>query len=308
MNIAQTLGTTEHMLVSFIDYLREQGIVRRIGGVFDARQLGYRSCLFAITATGEHLEQAAAEVAACPGVTHVYTRGWPSDYTRDGITASDYEKYPNLWYTLSARTDYFETEAAKLAHWSPRAFPAVKRFKIDVVFDTRTRARDEITEYKQNLNVTHVALPSEIQQSIIRRYQGDTQTPHTPFLVEDLPQLQAWFEKGILRRYALLLRHRTTGFTANAMCCWDVPEAQLLDVGRTLSAESDVTHCYARPKAHNFPFSIYAMIHKTSWDEAYDTFCRLSSLLPHTIPKGQAFFSLREFKKTSLSFFTENSD
>jgi DNA-binding Lrp family transcriptional regulator len=296
-------NTTEDDLVAFIQQLREQGVVRRIGGVFDARQLGYRSCLFAITAKDKGLEQAAAEVAALPGVTHVYTRGWPKDYTRDGITHVDYEHFPNLWYTLSARADTFDEEVSKLAHWSPRAFPAIKRFKIDVVFDTRTRQRDERTEYKPNLDVLPATIPTEEQQTIIRRYQGDTNTPDAPFLNEDLPQLKKWFDAGIMRRYALLLRHRATGFTANAMCCWSVPETMLNDVGRTLAADADVTHCYARPQAPDFPFSIYAMVHKTSWDEAYETFQRLSRSLPKTLSTGRVFFSTREFKKTSLSFF-----
>lgn len=300
--MAHELETTEATLISFIRDLRLAGMVRRIGGVFDARQLGYRSSLFAITAHENVLEQAAAEVATLPGVTHVYTRGWPDDYTRDGITSNDYQTYPNLWYTLSARADTFETEANKLSKWAPQAFPALTRFKIDVVFDTRTRQRDEKTEYRPTLEVVSTPIPSEEQQAIVRYYQDDTAMPEAPFREEDLAQLQDWFEKGIMRRYALLLRHRASGFIANAMCCWYIPEEDLLTAGRALATTTDVTHCYARPTAHNFPFNLYAMIHKTTWDEAYDTYIRLSTLLPITTP-GRIFFSTREFKKTSLRCF-----
>lgn len=300
--MAHELETTEEALVTFIRDLRLTGMVRRIGGVFDARQLGYRSSLFAITAHGDALEQAAAEVAALPGVTHVYTRGWPEDYTRDGITSKDYENYPNLWYTLSARVDTFEAEANKLSHWQPQAFPALTRFKIDVVFDTRTRQRDEKTEYRPTLEVASAPIPSKEQQAIVRYYQDDTTSPEAPFREKDLAQLQVWFEKGIMRRYALLLRHRASGFIANAMCCWHIPNENLLTAGRALAATTDVTHCYARPTAHNFPFNLYAMIHKTAWDEAYNTYMRLSTLFPITTP-GRIFFSTREFKKTSLRCF-----
>lgn len=302
--IAETLNTTEEALITFIQALRAEGLVRRIGGVFDARQLGYRSCLFAIAAQGEDLERAAADVAALPGVTHVYTRGWPEDYTRDGLTTRDYEDYPNLWYTLSAPANTFNEEADRLAHWHPQAFPALTRFKIDVVFDTRTRQRDERTEYRPTLDVATAPLPTLAQQMIVRRYQDDTNTPEAPFREEDLPQLQAWQASGVMRRYALLLRHRATGFTANAMCCWSLPDAERLTAGRTLAADPDVTHCYARPYAENFPFNLYAMVHKTSWDDAYDTYLRLSQSL-HTEPHmGRVFFSTREFKKTSLRCFT----
>lgn len=302
--LAHSLKTTEEQLITFIQTLRAKGIVRRIGGVFDARQLGYRSCLFAITAHGKILERAAMEVAQHPGVTHVYTRGWPENYTRDGITSKDYETFPNLWYTLSARADCFEEEATKLSSWNPQAFPAITRFKIDVVFDTRTRQRDEKTEYRPSLEVTTAPLPCEEQQAIVRRYQDDTETPEAPFQEDDLPQLKAWFESGVMRRYALLLRHRASGFTANAMCCWAIPnDKDLLATGRALAAIADVTHCYARPSSDTFPFNLYAMVHKTSWDEAYDTFQKLSSKLPCQATNKSVFFSTREFKKTSLRCF-----
>lgn len=301
--IAQTLNTTEEALITFINDLRKEGKVRRIGGVFDARQLGYRSSLFAITAHGNDLERAAKDITALPGVTHVYTRGWPADYTRDGITSEDYKNFPNLWYTLSARADTFETEAAQLAAWHPQAFPALTRFKIDVVFDTRTRQRDERTEYRPTLEVASSPLPSKLQQAIVRRYQDDTDTPEMPFREEDLPQLTTWFKTGVMRRYALLLRHRASGFTANAMCCWSIPKKDLLTIGRTLAEDADITHCYARPMTENFPFNLYAMIHKTSWDEAYSTYKRLSKYMPANTPEGRVFFSTREFKKTSLRCF-----
>ena len=48
--LAADLGSTEDALLRFIAGLRAQGLVRRVGAVFDARRLGYRSCLFALPA------------------------------------------------------------------------------------------------------------------------------------------------------------------------------------------------------------------------------------------------------------------
>ena len=44
------------------------------------------------------------------------------------------------------------------------------------------------------------------------------------------------------------------------------------------------------------------MIHKTSWEEGFETFRRLSALagLP-----GKVLFSTQEFKKRSIRFFVE---
>lgn len=303
--LAEALKTTEGALAGFLETLRGEGLVRRVGGVFDARRLGYRSCLFgACAGEGAALEAAAAEVCAVPGVTHAYVRGWPEGVSLGGTSSQDYEGYPNLWYTLSAQAGRFEAEAARLAHLGAVPFPALARYKIDVVFDARTRGRDERTEYASPAHVCAATLPDAEGQAVVRRYQDDTADPCAPFRPEDLPRLRAWQADGTLRRFALLLYHRASGFTANGMCCWRVPVVEADGFGRRLAAEPDVTHCYARPLTDAFPFNLYAMIHKTSWEEGFDTFRGLTRAagLP---ADGKVFFSTREFKKSSIRFFVE---
>lgn len=305
--MAEALRTTEADLLAFIARLRAEGIVRRIGGVFDARRLGYRSCLFAIRAAGEEREAAAAALCAHPGVTHAYLRGWPDGVEINGTTAADYVSYPQLWYTLSARADRFEAAEAPLARFNPIPFPALTRYKIDVLFDTRTRPRDERTEYRAPAWVEPAELPTEAEQTCIRRYQDDTCRPEAPFRNEDLPHMAALAADGRMRRFSLLLHHHAGGFTANGMCCWPVAPDACDPFGRRLAAEADVTHCYARPARDDFPFTLYAMIHKRSWQAGVETFNRLTSLagLPAT---GKLFFSTREYKKSSMRFFTEQGE
>lgn len=302
--LAADLGTTEDALLRFIAGLRAQGLVRRVGAVFDARRLGYRSCLFALPPQPPAEEKAAARrLAALPGVTHAYLRGWPEGLTLGGVTAADYAGLPRLWFTLSARGDRFEAEAARLADLRPIPFPALVRYKIDVVFDPRTRARDERTEYAAPAEPRPAEPPPEPLRAVVRRYQDDTPDPAAPFRPEDLPQLRAWQADGTLRRFALLLFHRASGFAANGMCCWHVPEAEADGFGRRLAAEPDVTHCYARPLTPAFPFNLYAMIHKSSWQEGFDTFRRLTDAAG--LPPGKVLFSTREYKKSSVRFFLE---
>ena len=302
--LAERLATTEATLLDFIRDLRQAGLVRRVGGVFDARRLGYRSCLFGIRATSEaELNPAVAAVVAHPGVTHAYLRGWPADVEALGLSAADYADYPNLWYTLSAPAATYDEAAAPLAPFNPLPFPALTRYKIDVVFDLRTRNRDEKTEYLSPSNVLNTAPITAEQQAIVRRYQDDCLDAATPFQIPDLAQLNAWQADGTLRRFGLLLYHRATGFTANGMCCWQVPPAEQATYGRRLAASPEVTHCYARPEQPGFPFTLYAMIHKTSWQEAIDTFQMLSRETGLTHHPQRIFFSTHEYKKSSLRFF-----
>ena len=302
--LAKTLDTTAEALIAFINDLRAAGRVRRIGGVFDARRLGYRSCLFGVRAsTPEALQAAADTVSAIPGVTHAYTRGWPEGVEIDGVTSKDYEGYPNLWYTLSAPADQFDATAATLSALNPKPFPALTRYKIDVIFDLRTRNRDERTEYRSPTEVASPVRLTPEQQAIVKRYQDDTLNLCAPFDEADLEQLQAWQVDGTMRRFALLLYHRANGFMANGMCCWEVPPEACDAFGRRLAAMPEVTHCYARPAQEVFPFTLYAMIHSTSWEAACKVFNRLTQVAGLTPFPRKIFFSTHEYKKSSLRFF-----
>jgi hypothetical protein len=87
------------------------------------------------------------------------------------------------------------------------------------------------------------------------------------------------------------------------MCCWQVPPQELDTFGRRLAAMPEVTHCYARPENAAFPFTLYAMIHNTSWESAYDIFNRLTHECELDAIPRKIFFSTHEYKKSSLRFF-----
>lgn len=311
--IAEELGITEAEVFTAIADWKQAGKIRRVGGVFDSRRLGYTSCLFAIDVSDDQLEACATEVCALPGVTHAYIRSWPEDFTADGITAADYANYPRFWYTLSEETTHFAETAAKLAHWYPVAFPALRRFKIDVVFDTRTQKRDEQTEHTRHVAEAPIVISplSEPERALVRALQGDLPVVHDFFaepvraagwdLSKALNVLRTWQANGILRRMSTLLYHRQNGFTANGMCCWKLPEAEIEAAGHRLANDPAVTHCYERPLSEAFPFNLYAMVHQTSWEKAYETYRRLTQ--EAALPEGRVFFSTREYKKTSLTFF-----
>ena len=60
--LGEAIGASEAQLEAFVARLRAAGMVRRVGAVFDARRLGYRSCLYAMRAEGPALAAAAARV------------------------------------------------------------------------------------------------------------------------------------------------------------------------------------------------------------------------------------------------------
>ncbi len=303
--LARQLDVEQATLKQFIARLREAGLVRRIGAVFDQRRLGYRSTLFAVSAEASDLDTLAQTLIPHPGITHIYLRGWPEGFAYRGITQADYAGLPTLWFTLSAPSDRFDAACQAIAHLHPLCLPAIKRYKIDVILDPNAAPRNPATLPLLAANEVSTALPSPEEQALIRRYQGDTADITHPFAAGDLPLLRRWQTEGKLRRFALLPRHRAAGFSANGMCCWQVPEAEIDRYGERLAADPNVTHCYARPLNPAFPYNLYAMIHKQSWESGVDTFRHLTEAAALTDVPARILFSTHEYKKTSPLLFPE---
>jgi siroheme decarboxylase len=84
--VARRIGIGGDEVLARIGRLKEAGIIRRIGAVFDLRKLGFASTLCAARVPEEKLAAFVRTVNACPGVTH--------NYRRD-------DEY-NIWFTLIA--------------------------------------------------------------------------------------------------------------------------------------------------------------------------------------------------------------
>ena len=121
--LARELGSTEDEVFEAVQNLRKKGIIRRLGGSFDSRKIGYKSTLVALSAPQDRLGGVVEIVNSYPGVTH--------NYEREG-------KY-NVWFTLIASSEKEIEET--LAEIKRRAgvevlnLPATRVFKIKVDFD-----------------------------------------------------------------------------------------------------------------------------------------------------------------------------
>ncbi|MDN5347793.1 MAG: siroheme decarboxylase [Clostridia bacterium] len=122
--LGRQLGVREEEIINRIGRLKEKGIIRRIGAVFDLRRLGYTSTLCALKVPPEKLKEAAAVVNSYTGVTHNYLR----------------EHEYNMWFTLigPSRQKLEEIMAeikARTGIEDLLELPAEKFYKIRVNFD-----------------------------------------------------------------------------------------------------------------------------------------------------------------------------
>ena len=303
--LSRELGCGEADLLACLARQRAMGTVRRFGAVFDTRRLGYRSALCAAAVSVEALDAAAAKLTPLVGVTHCYVREATSAL-RPGV--------PNLWFTLSYPADIFpamvDEVAERLGPYALHVLPATRRYKVDVVFGAATRAREEDVAEGDDLPPVTAR-----DRAVIGALQGDTEARADFFAAlagrlgmkewDLLSTLEIWRRKGRLKRIGLLLHHRNAGWSANGMCCWRVA-GDTTAAGRALAARGEVTHCYERPEAPNFPYNLFAMVHARAAAEANAQFASLSAEVNRVagaaVP-AVMLLSTREYKKTSMTFF-----
>ncbi|WP_070000021.1 siroheme decarboxylase subunit alpha [Cellulosilyticum sp. I15G10I2] len=86
LTIAKELDMTEDEVILLINQLKNKGYIRRLGGVFDSKRLGYSSTLCAMEVPEDRIEEVACMINSYQGVTHNYLRS---------------HGY-NMWFTLTA--------------------------------------------------------------------------------------------------------------------------------------------------------------------------------------------------------------
>jgi siroheme decarboxylase len=154
---------------------------------------------------------------------------------------------------------------------------------------------------------------SNLEKAIIRELTGDLQIRSQPFapiaqhlgitqrqLLSIVKQLK---EDGSIRRFGATIRHRNSGFSANAMVVWRVPEEKIDQVGRAMANFKEVTHCYHRRPQRDWNYSLFTMIHGTSEEDCRQIAQKISQAT--AITDYQLLFSRKELKKTTMRYFHE---
>jgi len=111
-------------------------------------------------------------------------------------------------------------------------------------------------------------------------------------------------ELGIIRRFGATLRHQLSGFSANALVAWQVPDPDLEQVGRRLAAYRQVSHCYARRPAPGWPYTLYSMVHGRNPEEIAGLVAEMAKEVG--VDTYEVLFSDQELKKTTMRYFRED--
>lgn len=118
------IGVSEADVLKVLKAYKKKGVIRRIGGSFETRKLGFSSTLAGLRVKPGRLAAVAKEISKFPGVTHCYER----------------EGELNLWFTLGVRGTMAGVNK-KIAAFRRlpgvekcHSFPVKKMFKIKTLF------------------------------------------------------------------------------------------------------------------------------------------------------------------------------
>ena len=107
----------------------------------------------------------------------------------------------------------------------------------------------------------------------------------------------------IIKRFGVVVRHHELGYRANAMVVWDIPDAQVREIGPLLGGTSFVTLCYRRPRRlPDWRYNLFTMIHGRDRKQVLARVEEL--LLLHDLQDvaHQVLFSRRRFKQRGARY------
>ncbi|MCL5780087.1 transcriptional regulator [Desulforamulus profundi] len=124
--LAEQLGITEQEVLQRLERLMQQDVIRRLGGVFDSRKLGYKGTLCAVKVPQDRIDEVAAVINSYLGITHNYLR--------------DHEY--NMWFTILAQSPAKVEQILKEIKEKTGIediinLPSQRFFKVLVNFDVR---------------------------------------------------------------------------------------------------------------------------------------------------------------------------
>ncbi len=286
--LAGLLGSDEQSVFAAVEKLRESGVIRRIGGIYDSRKLGFISRLCAGKVAD--IDRFAAAVNEIPAITHNYVRS---------------HEY-NVWFTVIAQSEgeiraIVDGLCASTDLHDVHILFATKKFKINTVMGKRVDERSVILSNAKGPDPVSIqtCILSDSDRARIRTACDDIPHTLTPFKDWGVSteELRTDLAQKRMRRFGAILRHQEAGFAHNAMVCFD----SRVEAGDILAQKPYISHCYERPVFEGFPYNLYAMMHAQSAAELDQQIKDAAASIGN--PGYAVLYSVCELKKTSYRYF-----
>lgn len=299
-DIADALGMRVDDVLDTLRRLLREGIISRVGAVFRPNRIGV-STLAAMAVPAQRLDDFARVVSGYPEVNHNYEREHPF----------------NLWFVVTApnavELGRVIEDIERRAGLPVMRLPMLEDYHIDLAFDLSARvahgpsgrAAATCEGRPTELEPPDYALIAEIQDGIplVSRPYAAIGATIGMGEQEVLRRLQGLVDQGVIKRMGIVVRHHELGFRANAMVVWDIPDAEVAEVGRRIGASGLVNLCYRRPRRlPEWPYNLFCMIHGKDREGVLEQLELLKQQHGLHQMRYAVLFSGRRFKQTGARY------
>ena len=264
--VADELGVTEAAALDRVRRLRDRGVFRRFGAVLNPPVIG-SSTLAAVSAPEGRFESVAETINSYRQVNHNYRR--------------DHEW--NMWFVVTAasreRRDSILAEIETETGCEVLALPMLTDYYIDLEFpvvndDAFARESVAATDASATrISEDAAAGLSELDAALLVEIQDGFPLSATPYrdvadaidaeVADVVAAVDRLLADGCIKRIGCVVNHVVTGFDANCMVVWDVPDDELDARGEAVGQLPYVTLCYHRPRRpdQGWGYNLFTMIH-----------------------------------------------
>ena len=264
--VGKELGIDETEALERVRRLRERGVFRRFGAVLNPPVIG-SSTLAAVSAPEDRFDEVAAVVNGYRQVNHNYRRDheWNMWFV---VTAASREKRDAILAEIGAETGCDVLNLPMLTdYYIDLEFPVVN----DDAFARESVAATDASATR--ISEDAAAGLSDLDAALLVEIQDGFPLSATPYrdvaaaIDADVDEVVAAVDRlranGCIKRIGCVVNHIVTGFDANCMVVWDVPDDELDALGEAVGQLPYVTLCYHRPRRpdQEWGYNLFTMIH-----------------------------------------------
>jgi DNA-binding Lrp family transcriptional regulator len=303
--VGEALGVGETEALERVRALREKGVFRRFGAVLNPPVIG-SSTLAAVSAPDDRFDEVAEVINGYEQVNHNYRRSheW------------------NMWFVVTAASretrDRILDEIEERTGLEVLNLPMVTDYYIDLefpVFNDDQFARESLDATEVNatrISESATADLSDLDERLLVEIQAGFPLTAAPYrdvadaidadVTDVLEAVERLLEDGCVKRIGCVVNHVVTGFDANCMVVWDVPEEERDARGEAVGTLPYVTLCYHRPRRpeQDWPYDLFTMVHGREAD-AVDA--KVDELASEHLPfEHERLYSTETLKQTGARY------
>ena len=125
---------------------------------------------------------------------------------------------------------------------------------------------------------------------------------------EVIEGLQRLKQRGDIKRFGVVVRHRKLGFRANGMVVWNIPDKDVKRLGQCMGTFPFVTLCYQRPRRlPDWPYNLFTMVHGHNQQEVEEKTKLLVEQCGLQDINYEILFSARCFKQRGARYKSAES-